>query len=87
MLNELALLEKAPSPQERDKRKRVAAERQIEANRTGLKLHCRKQMTIRVDDPDFTEKMAASGKKLATDSSRSHLSVVRTSDNSLNKVY
>lgn len=63
-LNELALLENAPDPKEWDMRKRAAAEHQIEANRIGLKLHCRKQMTVRVNDPDFTERMAESGEKL-----------------------
>ncbi len=69
LLNELALLERAPDPQEWDERKRAAAERQIEASRTGLKLHCRKQMTILVNDPDFTERMTASGEALTADAS------------------
>lgn len=64
LLNELALLENAPDPQEWDERKRAAAEHQIEANRLGLKLWCRKQMTVRVNDPDFTERMAESGETL-----------------------
>lgn len=86
LLNELALLRKAPDPQERDSLRRAAAEHQIEAIHTGLKLHCRKLMTIRVNDPDFTEKMAASGEKLLADSSPAEASGQPNSTISLNKV-
>ncbi len=71
LLNESALLENAPDPQEWDEHKRAAAAHQIEATRIGLKLHCRKQMTIHVNDPDFTERMAASGEALLHDASSS----------------
>lgn len=64
LLNERDLLENAPDPQEWDERKRAAAEHQIEANRLGLKLHCRKQMTVRINDPDFTERISKSGEEL-----------------------
>ena len=64
MLNELVLLENAPDPREWDERKRAAAEHQIEAVRLGLKLYCREQMAIRMDDADFTERMAESGQAL-----------------------
>lgn len=64
LLNELILLENAPDPQEWDNRKRAAAKHQIEASRLGLKLHCRKLMTVRVNNPDFTECMAKSGEAL-----------------------
>ena len=64
LLNERALLENAPDPKEWDERKRAAAERQIEATRLGLKLHCRKLMAERVNDPDFTERMTESGEAL-----------------------
>lgn len=64
LLNELHFLENAPDLHEWDDRKRAAAEHQIEATRLGLKLHCRKLMTARVNDPDFTERMAKSGEDL-----------------------
>ena len=60
--NELALLENAPDVREWDDEKRAAAEHQIEALRVGLKLHCRKLLTEQVNDADFTEEMAESGK-------------------------
>lgn len=85
LLNELALLENAPDIQEWDECKRAAAEHQIEANRLGLKLHCRKQMTVRVNDPDFTERMAESGEALLKGSSPIHSSVMPTTI-TLNKV-
>lgn len=85
LLNEFALLENAPDPQERDDRKRAAAEHQIEAIRTGLKLHCRKLMTLRVNDPDFTEKMAASGEKLKAEASPASVSDRPDSTISMNK--
>lgn len=86
LLNELALLEKSPDPQERDDRKRAAAEHQIEATRPGLKLHCRKLMAARVNDPNFTEKMSASGEKLVADASSVIASDLPVSTISLNKV-
>ena len=64
LLNERALLENAPDPQEWDRYKRAAAEHQMKASRFGLKLHCRKLMTVHVNEPDFTERMAESGKEL-----------------------
>lgn len=64
LMNEWNLLENAPDPQERDKCKRAAAEHQMEATRLGLKLHCRKQMAVRVNDADFTERMVESGRAL-----------------------
>lgn len=85
LLNELALLENAPDPKEWDERKRAAAEHQIEANRLGLKLHCRKQMTVRVNDPDFTERMAESGEALLTGVSPADISAMPTTI-ALNKV-
>ena len=85
LLNELALLENAPDPQEWDERKRAAAEHQIEANRLGLKLHCRKQMTVRVNDPDFTERMAESGEALLKGVSPADISAMPTTI-ALNKV-
>lgn len=78
LLNERALLENAPDPQEWDERKRVAAEHQIEANRLGLKLHCRKQMTIRVNDPDFTERIAETGASLMEKASSIKISAMPT---------
>lgn len=75
LLNERDLLENAPDPKEWDDRKRAAAMHQIEANRLGLKLHCRKQMIVHVNDPDFTDRMVESGEALlkeafTTDSSK-----------------
>lgn len=64
LMNELFLLENAPDPKEWDEGKRAAAEHQIEANRLGLKVHCRRQMTVLVNDPDFTERMKESGEAL-----------------------
>lgn len=64
LLNELHFLENAPDLQEWDDRKRAAAEHQIEATRLGLKLHCRKLMTVQIKDPDFTERMTKSGEAL-----------------------
>lgn len=84
LLNELALLEKAPDPQEWDAHKRTAAEHQIKATCIGLKLHCRKLMTVRISDPDFTEKMAASGEALTADASPDTVSSIPTTV-SLNK--
>lgn len=85
LLNEWDLLENAPDPQEWDERKRAAAEHQIEANRLGLKLHCRKQMTVRVNDPDFTERMAESGEALLKEVSSADISKMSTAI-TLNKV-
>ena len=85
LLNERALLENAPDPQEWDERKRAAAVHQIEANRRGLKLHCRKQMTIRVNDPDFTERMAEAGTALLKDNSLAPVSKITTTT-TLNRV-
>ena len=61
---ELALLENAPDPQERDDDKLVSARQQIETTRTGLKLLCRKMMSENIQEPGFTEKMAVSGEQL-----------------------
>lgn len=61
---ELSQLESAPDPMERDRKKRAAAEESIEYLRTGLKLHLRKQMTLRRKDAGFTERMADSGVRL-----------------------
>ncbi len=61
---ELALLENAPDPQERDDDKLVSARQQIETTRTGLKLFCRKMMSENIQEPGFTEKMAVSGEQL-----------------------
>lgn len=86
LINELALIENAPDPQERDNRKRTAAERQIEALHVGLKLHCRKLMTVRINDPDFTEKMAASGENLTANASTDCVSNLSDSKINLTKV-
>ena len=67
LLNELSLLEGAPDPRERDESKRAAAERQIEALRTGLKLYLRKLMALQIKDPNFTEKMGESGARLCAE--------------------
>lgn len=64
LLNELALLKNAPDPKERDERKRMAAEHHIQEIRISMKLHCRKQMTVLINDPNFTEKMSVSAEKL-----------------------
>ena len=74
LLNERALLENAPDPKEWDERKRAAAERQIEAVRLGLKLHCRKLMAEGVNDPDFTERMTESGEALLRKGTSSDIS-------------
>ena len=74
LLNERALLENAPDPKEWDERKRAAAERQIEATRLGLKLHCRKLMAEGVNDPDFTERMTESGEALLRKGTSSDIS-------------
>ena len=63
-LAELALLDGAPDPGIRDEARRKAALRQIEATRVGLKLHCRLMMLLRMEDADFTEKMARSAEEL-----------------------
>ena len=86
LINELALIENAPDPQERDNRKRTAAERQIEALHVGLKLHCRKLMTVRINDPDFTEKMAASGENLTANAATDCVSNLSDSKINLTKV-
>lgn len=67
LLSELSLLEGAPDPRDRDEHKRAAAERQIEALRTGLKLYLRKLMALQIKDPDFTEKMGESGARLCAE--------------------
>lgn len=85
LLNEQALLGNAPDPRKWDEHKRAAAVHQIEATRTGLKLNCRKQMTIRVKDPNFTEQMAASGEVLIGEASHVEVSAIPTTVN-LNKV-
>ena len=74
LLNERALLENAPDPKEWDERKCAAAERQIEAVRLGLKLHCRKLMAEGVNDPDFTERMTESGEALLRKGTSSDIS-------------
>lgn len=86
LLNERALLEKAPDPQKRDDRKRTAAEHQIDATHPGLKIRCRKLMDVCVKDPNFTEKMAASGEKLVADASSVIASDLPDSTIGLNKV-
>lgn len=80
--NELALLENAPDPWTLDLQKRAAAERQLEALRTGLKLHCRKMMVTLLSDPNFTEKMEISAEELihATAGSVSHHPAASTLD-------
>lgn len=78
LLNEKIILENAPDPQKWDEIKRMAAERQIEANRLGLKLHCRKLMTVRVNDPDFTERMIESGEELLREASPDEKSKIQT---------
>ena len=62
--SEQDLIANAPDPEVWDKKKRAAAQHQIEATRRSLKLHCRKLMTVRINEADFTERMAASGKLL-----------------------
>lgn len=76
LLNERTLLVNAPDPQAWDEHKRAAAVHQIEATRLGLKLHCRKQMTVRVNDPDFTERMAEAGAALFGDASPAGVSPI-----------
>lgn len=63
-LCELSAIQNAPDPEIWDARKRTAAEKEIEATRKGLKLHCRKQMALKLGDADFTDKMADSGEQL-----------------------
>lgn len=84
--NELALLEKAPDPRERDEHKRTAAESQIEAIRIGLKLQIRRQMAIRVNDSNFTEQMALSGKALLKNDSDTEalINAIETDDMQIN---
>lgn len=84
-LNERDLLENAPDPREWDERKRAAAEHQIAAIRSGLKLHCRKLMTLRVSEADFTERMAESGEALLRENSPGEISRISTV-NPINKV-
>lgn len=86
LLNELALLEQAPDPQERDIQKRAAAERQMETLRVGLKLHCRKMMTTHVNDPNFTEKMASSEEALVADAHADNVSGLSNPAINLTKV-
>lgn len=62
--NELLLLENRYNPKDWDEGKKAAAMHQIESLRLGLKLHCRKLLTIKMNDPDFTERMFVSGKEL-----------------------
>ncbi|MGM9661289.1 MAG: hypothetical protein ACI3WQ_11875 [Faecousia sp.] len=64
---ELSDLEKAPDPMVRDLRNRAAAERNIEAMRTGLKLQLGELLMVQINDPDFTERVSASGAKLVAD--------------------
>lgn len=85
LVNERELLENAPDPREWDERKRAAAEHQMEALRCALKLHCRKLLACRMNEPDFTERMAESGEALLGKASAAELSPIPTV-NPLNKV-
>lgn len=76
--NELSLIEHAPDLCEWDAQKRTAAEHQLEALSIGLKFHCRKLMAEQVKDADFSERMAASGEKLLSESA--HVVCTPTSD-------
>ena len=81
--SELSLLENIPDPEIRDKEMRAAAVMQIEALRTGLKLHLRKLMAIRISDAEFTESMTESGEKVLAESKQEPKSVHNnTMDNS-----
>lgn len=77
--NELILLQNAPDPMERDRKKRESAILQIEALRLGLKLHYRKLLTLHVGDPDFTERIAESGRKLIEDAPHGVVEALNTS--------
>ena len=53
------MLEGAPDLRAEDARNRAAALRHRETRELGLKQHARKILAIRMNDPTFTEKMAA----------------------------
>lgn len=59
LLCEVSMLEGAPDLRAEDARNRAAALRHLETLELGLKQHARKILAIRVNDPTFTEKMAA----------------------------
>lgn len=61
---ELAVLELTADPAIRDEQRRRAAEDQLEALHTGLKLHVRQRLTTYVSDPDFTQRMSGSADAL-----------------------
>lgn len=85
LLNERVLLTNAPDPQEWDTHKCAAAEHQMEAFHRSLQLHSRRQMTIHVNDFDFTERMAKSGEALLREASSADISKIPTTI-TLNKV-
>ena len=64
LLDERALIDGAPDPEEWNRQKREAGERQLETLEKGLQLHYRKLQAVRRNDPDFTDKMAQSGREL-----------------------
>ena len=59
LLCEMSMLEGAPDLRAEDARNRAAALRHLETLELGLKQHARKILAIRMNDPTFTEKMAA----------------------------
>jgi hypothetical protein len=86
LLNERTLLKNAPDPQVWDQSKRAAAEHLIEANCLGLKLRCRKEMAVHINDPDFTERMAKSGEALLSEAFPTDISKMSTTTITLNRV-
>lgn len=64
---ERSILEKCDDPHIRDQEKRAAAEEHLIALRAGLKLYCRKMMSLSIEDPTFLEKMARSGNELVSE--------------------
>lgn len=57
---ELSALDGAMDPYELDKHYRAAAEESIEALRAGLKIHIRKLLSEKMEDPTFTEQISQS---------------------------
>ncbi len=73
---ELADIGTAPDPMELDHANREAAELNIEALRVNLKLHLRKLITLRQNDPTLTEQMAASAAALTGSQDRDRAAVL-----------
>lgn len=61
---ELLMLEKAPDLEKWDQAMREAAENNLEALQTNLKLHLYKMATLQQKDANFTEKMTEAGEEL-----------------------